>query len=152
MAAQNKPRRCKFMENQEFKCVIVLDQALPAGVLANTASILGVTLGRQIPEIVGEDAADASGVVHKGIVKVPIPILRGDAQILKAPRAKLCSEEFCDLFVVDFSDVAQGCQVYEQYMKKASQTKEEEHTYLGIAICGDKKKVNRLTGSMPLLR
>ena len=24
--------------------------------------------------------------------------------------------------------------------------------YLGIAICGSKKKVNKLTGSMPLLR
>ncbi len=37
-------------------------------------------------------------------------------------------------------------------MEKMRETPEEELTYLGLAICGAKKKVNRLTGSMPLLR
>ncbi len=31
-------------------------------------------------------------------------------------------------------------------------TPENTLQYLGIAICGAKKKVNKLTGSMPLLR
>lgn len=34
-------------------------------------------------------------------------------------------------------------------MTRVSQT---ELRYLGIAICGEKKKVNKLTGSMGLLR
>ena len=31
------------------KCVLILDQDLPAGLLANTAAILGITLGQRRP-------------------------------------------------------------------------------------------------------
>lgn len=33
-----------------------------------------------------------------------------------------------------------------------AQTPEADLRYLGVAICGPKKKVNKLTGHMPLLR
>lgn len=32
-----------------------------------------------------------------------------------------------------------------------AETGEEELEYLGLAICGDKKRVNKLTGSLPPL-
>ncbi len=32
-----------------------MDENLPTGILANAAAILGITLGRKIPECVGED-------------------------------------------------------------------------------------------------
>lgn len=38
------------MEKKNEKCVIVLDSDLPLGVLANTATILGITLGKHFPE------------------------------------------------------------------------------------------------------
>lgn len=43
------------MNQQEAKCVLVMDENLPTGILANAAAILGITLGRKIPECVGED-------------------------------------------------------------------------------------------------
>lgn len=33
-----------------------------------------------------------------------------------------------------------------------ARTAGEDLRYLGLAICGDKRKVSRLTGSLPLLR
>jgi hypothetical protein len=56
------------------------------------------------------------------------------------------------LTVVDFSDLAQGCKTYEEFIEKMGQVPESTLQYFGIAICGAKKKVNKLTGSMPLLR
>ena len=53
---------------------------------------------------------------------------------------------------MDFSDVAQGCRVYEEYIKRAGQVESCGMNYLGLALCGPKKLVNKLTGSMPLLR
>ena len=44
------------------KCVMVLDETLPLGLLWNTAAILGVTLGRQVPELVGQ------GVISGGMI------------------------------------------------------------------------------------
>lgn len=140
------------MGQESVKCVMVVDEQLPLGVAANTAAILGITLGKCLPEAVGEDVCDASGCRHMGIITVPVPILRADAEKLKELRAQLFQPDFRCLTTVDFSDVAQGCQAYPDYLEKASKTPQEAHTYLGLAIYGDKKKVNKLTGSMPLLR
>ncbi|MFT8889916.1 MAG: DUF2000 domain-containing protein [Ethanoligenens sp.] len=140
------------MEQPESKCVLVMDENLPVGVLANAAAILGITLGKENPACVGEDVIDASACIHKGIITTPVPILKENTKALKALRERLYTDEFQDLTVIDFSDVAQGCQTYEDYIQKVGQTKEESHTYLGVAIFGAKKKVNKLTGSLPLYR
>ena len=141
-----------MVPEQDKKCVIVIDETIPLGILANTAAILGITLGRHIPELVGEDAIDASGQTHLGIIKIPVPILKGNKEILRELRERLYTSDFDDIIVADFSDVAQGCNIYSEYLQKVSTVSETEHTYLGIIICGNKKKVNKLTGSMPLLR
>ncbi|AKN30979.1 hypothetical protein Ccar_09020 [Clostridium carboxidivorans P7] len=140
------------MKEKDTKCVIVINENLPLGIIANTASILSITLGKYVPELVGEDVVDASGKTHLGITTIPVPILKGNKEILRDLREKLYTTDFQDMVVVDFSDVAQSCNVYSQYIEKASGTLEEEHTYFGLTICGNKKKVNKLTGSMPLLR
>lgn len=137
---------------ENSKAVIVIDEGLPAGLIANTAAILGVTLGKRVPECVGHDVTDASGHVHTGIITIPIPILKGGREELRILRRALFSENYADLEVVDFSDVAQGCKTYDKYAELAAGTDETKHNYLGVAIFGDKKKVNKLTGSMSLLR
>lgn len=140
------------MGNKIEKCVMVIDSELPTGVIANTSAIMGITLGKLFPEQVGENVTDASEKTHLGIIKVPVPILKGSREILKKLRENLYNTEFNDLTVVDFSDIAQGCMTYDDYISKAAEVSEEDHAYLGIAIYGDKKKINKLTGAMPLLR
>ena len=55
---------------------MVLDENLPLGLLANTAAILGITLGKHMPEAVGADVLDGSGKAHLGIIMFPVPIIR----------------------------------------------------------------------------
>ena len=57
-----------------------------------------------------------------------------------------------DRALMDFSDVAQCCKNYGEYIGKAAQADENEWRYFGIGLCGPKKLVSKLTGSMPLLR
>lgn len=140
------------MSDSNRKCVMIIDAELPTGIVANTSAILGITLGKHIPEQVGDDVIDASNLSHLGIITIPVTILRGDKEILKDLRQRLYGSEFSDLVVVDFSDVAQGCNIYSEYVAKATTTSEQDHNYFGIAIYGNKKKVNKLTGFMPLLR
>ena len=40
----------------------------------------------------------------------------------------------------------------DEYISGAAAASPEEFIYYGLAICGDAKKVSRLTGSLPLLR
>ena len=140
------------MDLQNEKCVIVLDESLPLGLIANTAAILGITLGKKMPEVVGADVTDQSGNAHLGIIEFPVPILKANAEALKMLREKLYSEDFSDLTAADFSDLAQSCKTYSEFIEKMKAAKEEDLSYLGLAICGAKKKVNKLTGSLPLLR
>ena len=133
------------MDFQTEKCVIVADGALPPGLIANTAAILGITLGKNLPEAVGPDVIDGSGVLHPGIIAFPVPILRGDRESLRTP-------PFSTLFAADFSELAQGCRTYGEFQAKIAAAPEDSLQYLGVAVCGDKKLVNKLTGSLPLLR
>ena len=68
------------LENE--KCVMIIDEALPLGIIANTAAILGITMGMKMPDVVVRDVADKEGNSHIGIIQFPVPILKGDAQLL----------------------------------------------------------------------
>ena len=138
------------METQ--KCVMVIDERLPPGLIANTAAILGITLGKRRPEAVGADVYDASGLVHLGIVEFPVPILKGTAETIRALRERLYEPESAGLIAVDFSKLAQGCRTYGEFVEKMAAVPERELAYLGIALCGPRKQVDRLTGSISLLR
>lgn len=131
---------------------MVIDEHLPMGLIANTAAIMGITLGKKMPEVVGADVTDKTGNEHLGIIEFPVPILKGNVESIKAIREKLYEPDFSDLTVVDFSDLAQGCKTYNEFIEKMKEVCETDLNYYGIAICGAKKKVNKLTGSMPLLR
>ena len=140
------------MDGQHIKCVMVIDENLPLGMMTNTAAVMGVTLGKQFPHMVGADVPDKSGKSHLGITAFPIPILKGNPDLIKELREKLYQPEFSDLTVIDFSDIAQSCNAYDEYTSKLASVPPENLHYYGIAICGNKKQVNKLTGSMPLLR
>jgi len=140
------------MNWQNEKCVMLIDESLPRGIAANTAAIMGITLGKELPGIVGADITGQDGCKHLGIIEFPVPILRGSPEEIKRIREMLYRPDFQDLTVVDFSDLAQSCKTYDEFTEKMSFISESALQYFGIAICGPKKKINKLTGSMPLLQ
>lgn len=140
------------MNVENEKCVIIVDENLPLGIIANTAAILGITMGMKMPDVVGNDVFDLEENPHMGIIQFPVPILKGNTEILKKLRTKLFEPQFSELTVVDFSDLAQGCKTYNEFIDKMANTSESRLNYIGIDVCGNKKQINKLTGSMPLLR
>lgn len=140
------------MDLQHEKCVMVINENLPLGIIANTAAIMGITLGKEMPEVVGSNVTDRNGNEHLGIIQFPVPILKGTPDMIRTIREKLYQQDFHDLTVVDFSDLAQVCKTYDEFIEKMDNVLESTLQYFGLAICGPKKKVNKLTGHMPLLR
>jgi hypothetical protein len=131
------------------KCVVVVDGGLPVGPLANTATVLAVTLGSRIGAIVGDDAIDGSGEAHAGLTRLPIPVLEADADTVKGIRLKASGT---GLLLVDFTDAAQAPRDYAEYLENISRVQTEDLKYLGVALYGEKKPINKLTGGLPLLR
>lgn len=135
----------------EKKCVMVIDSELPLGLIANTSAVLALTLGNKIEGIIGPAVMDGDGHTHEGITTIPIPILKGSGPLIKELWQTI-SSHYPDLLLVDFSNVAQVTQNYAIYAERIASCKSPDLQYLGIAIYGNKKEVNKLTGSLPLLR
>lgn len=138
------------MDERATKCVLVLDEQLPIGLAVNTAAVLALTLGRRMDGLLGPDVLDGSDVAHVGITTLPIPILKADAQALKRLWARAKESE--TVYVVDFTDVAQTSQTYDNYAQRIRATPAEDLRYLGVALYGKKEAVNKLTGSLPLFK
>lgn len=136
----------------ENKCVLVIDSELPVGLIANTAAILGMTMGYKHNCIIGEDIMDASNQCHVGITNIPIPILKGTIEKIKKLLEEIRTNYADELTIIDFSETAQSCTDYNDYISKVKNLSSNEFEYLGIGIYGPKKILNRLTGNMPLLR
>ena len=140
------------MRQELDKCVLVIDEAMSRGLAANTAAILGITWGRLRPDLVGEDVTDGAGALHSGIIRTPVPVLSGGPETFQAMRRQLAEPEFADVAAVDFTDLAQSCRIYGESIEKMARTGPEDLRYLGLALLGPRHQVDRLTGSLPLLR
>lgn len=133
------------------KCVIVIDQSLPVGVVANTAAVLSISLGKMIPEMVGHDHKDNAEGHHHGITTMAIPILKCTGQLLKEMRQAVKAYE-PNLTVIDLITATQTTKSYADYVHQYKNTLIERLEYQGLALYGEIKVVNKFTGSLALLR
>ena len=132
------------------KLALVIDTALPLGLIANAAAYLSFSVGQRLAPALGPNVKDALGREHLGTLTLPIPILATDRAALTRLRDRAYDVE--DLLVVDFSDAAQSSRTYPEYEAKLAAARPEDLTYLGLTLYGPKKLVNALTGSLALLR
>jgi len=133
------------------KCVLVIDPELPVGVIANTAAVLSLSIGRHRPQLIGDDLPDYAGHRRHGITTIPLPILKGRQAALKALRAAVKPHEPA-LTVIDLIGATRTTRSYSEYADALATTPEDALDYLGIALLGPQKLVNQFTGSLGLLR
>ncbi|MEY9910391.1 hypothetical protein ABIA35_006635 [Catenulispora sp. MAP12-49] len=133
------------------KCAIVIDGALPTGLAMNAAAVLALSIGDAYGEsALGPQVKDRDGQLHQPITEVPLPVLKADPEVLRGIVAKALAEP--DVFLVDFTASAQAARDYGSYMQAMQDTGAEEHQYVGVAVAGAKKAVQKLSGSLPLYR
>lgn len=140
------------MNVKEEKCVIVVDEGLELGVIANVTAILSISLGKLRPDISGSDTVDAENHTHFGLIQVPVPVLKASEEKMAEIRNRLFEEKFDDVSCIDFTNVAQESMTYTDYTDAMKSSTKDNLLYMGIAMVGNKKKVNKLTGSLGLLR
>lgn len=135
-----------------MKIAMVINKDIPVGLIANTSAVLGISLSRLFPGIVGEDVLDGDGNAHAGITTQNIPVLAADREKIKGLRDCLFDAAYEDVSVIDFSEAAQKCLDYGDYIARLGGLPADDLYYLGICLYGPKKKVNKLTGNLGLLR
>ena len=140
------------MEINNMKCVMIFDESLPVGVIANTAAIMGASLGKADPEVVGITPVDMDGNEHSGLIQFPVPILKSASDTIQDIRKKALDTYGEDIDIIDFTDIAQKSMTYDDYLNNYKATAGDDISYLGLTLCGPKKAINKLTGNLSLLR
>ena len=140
------------MEINNMKCVMIFDESLPVGVIANTAAIMGASLGKADPQVVVIILLDMDGNEHSGLIQFPVPILKSDSDTIQDIRKKALDTYGEDIDIIDFTDIAQKSMTYDDYLNNYKATAGDDISYLGLTLCGPKKAINKLTGNLSLLR
>lgn len=131
-----------------FKPVIILDETLPSGLLANFAAVLGMSLGRLRPDLVGADTLTQDGVALAGITTVALPILGAPAADLPglfAAAARLPLR-------LAYLRAAFQARDYADYCARIAEAPLAGHEPQAILLAGPRKAVDRICGRLPLLR
>lgn len=135
------------------KLAIVVDDSLPAGLLANAIAVVAFSMGARRPELCGRDLLSADGMEVPGIVSIAMPVLTAPAVRLHAIHAQALALPADDgVAVVGFTEQAQRPQTYDTYAATIAQTPAGLLCYRSIALYGPRKKVDRLVGNLPLLK
>lgn len=135
-----------------MKCVMIIDSNLEIGVQVNTAAALGISLASNIKGLAGKKLIDKDGIVHEGVTNTPIPILTLSNEEIKEKYNELLQMNSDEIRVIGFNEVAQKSLDYDDYEMKLAETTNNNINYLGICIYGPKKKINKLTGNIKMLR
>lgn len=69
----------KFDASQH-RCTIIIDKDLPTGLAMNAASVIGISFGRMIENLVGPDMQSLDNVNYPGVIYSPLPVLDSLAQ------------------------------------------------------------------------
>lgn len=138
--------------NSTQKCVLIIDHSQPTGTIANISSVLSISLGKNVGEMVSHDVFDKDGGRHPGITQLPIPILGTTQPKIKEIRERLLSMNLADMVIVDFSTIAQQSRTYDEYESALLNTDEKDIEYVGLAVYGAKKVINKVTGNLSLIR
>ncbi len=124
-----------------MKCVMIVNEDLPRGIIANTTAALGISLASNESNLIGSNLLDGNGREHKGITNVPIPILALTANEVKDLYDKLLDGDDKDLRVIGFNDVAQKSHHYEDYAIKLEKSSKDDIGYLGMCFMVRKKRI-----------
>jgi hypothetical protein len=136
--------------NGVLRCVIVVDDSLPPGLAANATAMVALTLGATVVGLPGAALIDANGARHPGLIPQGLPVLRASADRLSDLRAQAIASQ--DVGVIDFPSEGQQTTDYDEFRSRVAGTPTSGLRYLAILLYGQRRAVNRLTGSLALLR
>ena len=131
---------------------MIVDENQPRGIIANTTAALGISLASVRKGLIGKQLKDKDERTHAGITNIPIPILALEAVDIKALHDRIQENGDEDIQLIGFNNVAQSIHHYSEYESMLLETKKEDIDYLGICLYGPKNKINKLTGSIKMLR
>ncbi len=132
------------------RCAIVIDKKISSGLAINAASVIAISLGKNIGNLVGKDLQSHDHRHYPGVIYSPLPILTACEAHIKEIFAS--AEEADDIYIMPFSSLAQSCKTYDEYEGKIASVSSENIQLVAVGLVGAKKKITAMIGSLPLYK
>lgn len=139
----------KFDASQH-RCTIIIDKELSSGLSINAASVIGISFGRMVENLVGPDMQSKDNINYPGVIYSPLPVLFASADYIGELLTITEGDE--EIYSVPFSALAQSCKTYDEYGEKIAAVNSKHIPLVAIGLVGPKKKITRMTGNLPLYR
>ncbi|WFU08208.1 DUF2000 domain-containing protein [Rhizobium sp. CB3090] len=135
----------------DIRLAIVVNPALPLGLIANTVGAISIGLGARFPTLAAQHLIDREGRIIDISSNMPVPVLQADAETITSLLLKALPGQD-DRAVVPFPAFARSLHDYREYEATFPDRDLAGETVDGLGIAGPSKWVKSLTGSLKLLR
>ena len=139
----------KFDASQH-RCTLIIDSQLSPGLAMNAASVIGISFGRTVENLVGPDLQSQDAVNYPGVIYAPLPVLLAECHYLQQLLAIAQQDE--EIYAMPFSALAQSCRTYEEYDERISTVSSPQIELVAIGLIGPKKKITKLVGNLALYK
>lgn len=137
---------------EDIRIAIIVNPALPLGLIANTASAIGIGLGARMPPLAAQSLSDACNRTIDISSRLPVPILQADGETIRIVLMKALEKRGEDTAIVPFPAFARSLHSYADYETAFPLRNLAEDAIDGLGIAGPSKWIKSLTGSLKLLR
>ncbi|MFB9953230.1 DUF2000 domain-containing protein [Rhizobium puerariae] len=136
---------------EDIRIAIIVNPALPLGLIANTVGAISIGLGARLPSLGARQLTDSNSRTVDISSNRPVPILQAEPEAIRALllRALAPAEE---RVVVPFPAFARSLHDYRDYEAAFPDRDLAQETIDGMGLAGPSKWVKSLTGSLKLLR
>ncbi len=135
---------------KEKKTMIVIASSVEAGIAANIIGHLALAVGHSLdPGDMGRRVIqDNSGIEHNGISRYAIIVTTVKMQRLRKLIHQARAEK--EIFLIDYPEQMLLTAHDDELACALTSSKEEDLNYLGAAIHGDSRTINKLAGNFSL--
>jgi hypothetical protein len=137
-------------DSSQHRCTIVIDKNLPAGLAINAASVIGISFGRTVENLVGPDMQSLDAINYPGVIYSPLPVLLASGEYIRELLTHAESDN--EIYIMPFSALAQSCKTYDEYGERISSVDSSNIELVAVGLIGPKNKITKMTGNLPLYK
>ncbi|CDN54207.1 Hypothetical protein RG1141_CH18670 [Neorhizobium galegae bv. officinalis bv. officinalis str. HAMBI 1141] len=135
----------------DIRLAIIVNPALPLGLVANTVGAISVGLGARMPALAARRLTDRENRTIDISSALPVPILQAQAETIRSLMLKALLP-LQDHAIVPFPAFARSLHDYRDYEAAFPDRDLAEEEIDGLGLAGPSKWIKSLTGSLKLLR
>ncbi|KAB1086871.1 DUF2000 domain-containing protein [Neorhizobium galegae] len=135
----------------DIRLAIIVNPALPLGLVANTVGAISVGLGARMPALAARRLTDRESRTIDISSALPVPILQAEPETIRALMLKALLPPQ-DRAIVPFPAFARSLHDYRDYEAAFPGRDLAEEEIDGLGLVGPSKWIKSLTGSLKLLR